>query len=125
VSGKDDRLDGAPMESFFHSLEVERVHTRRYATRLDARRDPFACIEGLHKPGRLRSALRHITPCDAETKAARPCPLLGAVQAKRLDIAFRLDREGGPDMIVSPRNPQGFMCIFEGTIGQVQTARHG
>jgi hypothetical protein len=33
--------DNAPMQSFFHSLEVELVHQRRWATRGEARRDLF------------------------------------------------------------------------------------
>ena len=31
--------DNAPMESFFHTLKVELVHQRRWATRDEARRD--------------------------------------------------------------------------------------
>jgi putative transposase len=38
--------DNAPMESFVHTLKVELVHRRRWATREDARRDLFAYIEG-------------------------------------------------------------------------------
>ncbi|SFT28098.1 Integrase core domain-containing protein [Methylobacterium sp. yr668] len=34
--------DNAPMESFFHTLKVELVHQRRWATRDEARRDLFA-----------------------------------------------------------------------------------
>lgn len=34
--------DNAPMESFFHTLKVELVHQRRWATREEARRDLFA-----------------------------------------------------------------------------------
>ena len=37
--------DNAPMESFFHTLKVELVHQRRWATREEARRDLFAYIE--------------------------------------------------------------------------------
>jgi transposase InsO family protein len=36
------------MESFFHTLKVELVHQRRWATREDARRDLFAYIEGYY-----------------------------------------------------------------------------
>jgi transposase InsO family protein len=51
MSRKGNCLDNAPMESFFHTLKVERVHHRVYATRLvsegprlwrEARRDLFA-----------------------------------------------------------------------------------
>ena len=34
--------DNAPMESFFHTLKVELVHQRRWATRDEARHDLFA-----------------------------------------------------------------------------------
>lgn len=70
MSGKGNCLDNAPMESFFHSLKVERVHTRRYATRAEARRDLFAYIEGFYNSRRLHSALGYITPSEAENKAA-------------------------------------------------------
>src|SRR3954462_5018849 len=33
MSRKGDCLDNAPMESFFHTLKIERVHHRIYATR--------------------------------------------------------------------------------------------
>ena len=36
------------MESFFHTLKVELVHQRRWATRDEARRDLFAYIEGYY-----------------------------------------------------------------------------
>ena len=36
--------DNAPMESFFHTMKVELVHQRRWATRYEARRDLFAYI---------------------------------------------------------------------------------
>lgn len=70
MSGKGNCLDNAPMESFFHSLKVERVHARRYATRAEARRDLFAYIEGFYNSRRLHSALGYITPSEAEEKAA-------------------------------------------------------
>ncbi len=42
MSRKGNCLDDAPMESFFHTLKIERVHHRLYATRAEARRDLFA-----------------------------------------------------------------------------------
>ena len=42
MSRKGNCLDNAPMESFFHTLKVERVHHRIYTTRAEARRDLFA-----------------------------------------------------------------------------------
>jgi putative transposase len=42
--------DNAPRESFFHTLKVERVHQRRWATRDEARSDLFAYIEAYYNP---------------------------------------------------------------------------
>lgn len=57
------------MESFFHTLKVELVHQRRWATRDEARRDLFAYIEGYYNRQRIHSALGCITPEQAERKA--------------------------------------------------------
>ena len=46
------------MESFFHTLKVELVHQRRWATREKARRDLFATIEGYHNRQRIHSGPR-------------------------------------------------------------------
>ena len=62
--------DNAPMESFFHTLKVELVHQRRWATREEARRDLFAYIEGYYNRQRIHSALGYITPEQAERKAS-------------------------------------------------------
>ena len=59
-----------PMESFFHTLKVERVHHRVYPTRAHARRDLFGYIEGFYNSRRLHSALGYLSPSDAERKAA-------------------------------------------------------
>ncbi len=64
--------DNAPMESFFHTLKVELVHQRRWATRDDARRDLFADIEGYDNRKRIHSALGYITPEQAERNASYP-----------------------------------------------------
>ena len=45
------------METFFHTLKVERVHHRVYATRDEACRDLFAYIEGFYNSRRLHSAI--------------------------------------------------------------------
>jgi transposase InsO family protein len=65
--------DNAPMESFFHTLKVELVHQRRWATRDEARRDLFAFIEGDINRQRIHSALGYITPEQAERNASQPC----------------------------------------------------
>jgi transposase InsO family protein len=62
--------DGAPIESFFHTLKVELVHQRRWATREEARRDLFAYIEGYYNRQRIHSALGYLTPEQAERNAA-------------------------------------------------------
>jgi transposase InsO family protein len=62
--------DNAPMESFFHTLKVELVHQRRWATREDAKRDLFAYIEGYYNRRRIHSALGYRTPEQAERQMA-------------------------------------------------------
>ena len=70
MSRKGNCLDNAPMESFFHTLKVERVHHRIYATRAEARRDLFAYIEGFYNSRRLHSAIGYRSPADMEKMAA-------------------------------------------------------
>ena len=62
--------DNAPMESFFHTLKVELVHHRRWATRDEARRDLFAYVEGYYNRQRMHSALGYLSPEQAERKMA-------------------------------------------------------
>ena len=70
MSRKGNCLDNAPMESFFHTLKVERVHHQIYPTRDTARRDLFGYIEGFYNPHRLHSALGYRSPAEAERMAA-------------------------------------------------------
>lgn len=70
MSRKGNCLDNAPMESFFHTLKVERVHHRTYGTRAEARRDLFAYIEGFYNSRRLHSAIGYRSPADMERMAA-------------------------------------------------------
>ena len=58
--------DNAPMESFFHTLKVELVHQRRWATRDEARRDLFSYVEGYYNRQRMHSALGYLSPEQAE-----------------------------------------------------------
>ena len=67
---KADCYDNAPMESFFHTLKIELVHHRHYATRAEAPRDIFAYIEGFYNRTRLHSAIGYISPIEMERKAA-------------------------------------------------------
>ncbi|MBL0407688.1 IS3 family transposase, partial [Microvirga aerilata] len=62
--------DNAPMESFFHSLKVELVHQRNWATREEARRDLLGYIESYYNRQRIHSALGYLTPEQAERKAS-------------------------------------------------------
>jgi putative transposase len=62
-------FDNAPMESFFHTLKVELVHQRRWASREEARRDLFGYIEGYYNRQRIHSALGYLTPEQAERLA--------------------------------------------------------
>jgi len=70
MSRKGDCWDNAPMESFFHTLKVEPVHQRRWATWEEARRDLFAYIEGYYNRQRIHSALGYLTPKQAERQMA-------------------------------------------------------
>jgi transposase InsO family protein len=70
MSRKGCCYDNAPMESFFHTLKVELVHDRRWATREDTRCDLFGCIEGHFNRARLQSALGYLTPEQAEIRVA-------------------------------------------------------
>ena len=70
MSRKGNCLDNAPMESFFHTLKVERVHHEIYLTRDAARRDLFGYIEGFYNSRRLHSALGYRSPAEAERMAA-------------------------------------------------------
>jgi putative transposase len=70
MSRRGNCLDNAPMESFFHTLKVELVQQRRWATRDEARRDVFAYIEGYYNRQRILSALGYRTPEQMEHNAA-------------------------------------------------------
>ncbi|CUH39191.1 putative transposase OrfB [Jannaschia seosinensis] len=63
--GDRSKAQNAPMESFFHTLKVERVH----ATRHEARRDLFAYIEGFYNPRRLHAAIGYRSLADMERMA--------------------------------------------------------
>lgn len=72
ASGRSHGVMSAQLtgESFFHSLKIELVRQRRWATRDEARRDLFAYIEGCDNRQRIHSALGYITPEQAERKAS-------------------------------------------------------
>ena len=66
MSRKANCWDNAPMESFFKTLKVERVHQLRYQTRDQARSDIVNWIEGFYNSRRLHSALNYQSPVQFE-----------------------------------------------------------
>ena len=70
MSRKGCCYDNAPMESFFHTLKVELVHQRQWATREEAKRDLFAYIETYYNRARIHSAIGYMTPERAEQLAS-------------------------------------------------------
>jgi putative transposase len=71
MSRKGNCYDNAPMESFFHSLKVERIHDRRYATRDEAHSDVFNYVETFYNPLRRHSALDYRSPREFERRQTR------------------------------------------------------
>jgi len=70
MSGKGNCYDNATMESFFHSLKVERVHRMRYESREEARKDLFDYIEMFYNRKRRHSALGYLSPVAFEERLA-------------------------------------------------------
>lgn len=66
MSRKGNVWDNAPMESFFKTLKVERVHRQRYQTRDEARLDIVSWIEGFYNRRRMHSALDYRSPVQYE-----------------------------------------------------------
>ena len=50
-------FDDTPIESFWHSLKVERVHGAGYETRAQAKQDVFSYIEMFYNVERRHSSL--------------------------------------------------------------------
>lgn len=57
----------APMERFFKTLKVERIHQLRYETRAQARLDVVDWIEGFYNLERMHSSIGYQTPGAAES----------------------------------------------------------
>jgi len=70
MSRRGDCWDNAAMESFFATLQVERVDRRRYRTREEAKADLFQYIEGFYNPRRRHSALGGLSPMEFERRYA-------------------------------------------------------
>ena len=62
MSRRGNCWDNAVVESFFHSLKVERVYDRRYATLEEAQADLHAYIEGFYNRLRRHSTLSFMSP---------------------------------------------------------------
>ena len=58
--------DNAVIESFFHSLKLERVGSRNYRSQAEARRDLFEYIEIFYNRKRRHSALGYVSPVEFE-----------------------------------------------------------
>lgn len=58
--------DNAVMESFFHSLKVERVLSQNYHSQKEARRDLFEYIEIFYNRKRRHSSLGYVSPVEYE-----------------------------------------------------------
>lgn len=72
MSRRGNCWDNSVVESFFHTLKVERVYRKQYATRAEARRCIFDYIERFYNRKRKHSSLGNMTPVRYEktTKAA-------------------------------------------------------
>lgn len=67
MSRRANCWDNAPMESFFKTLKVERIHQLRYETRAQARLDIVDWIEGFYNLQRMHSSIGYQTPAAAES----------------------------------------------------------
>lgn len=60
--------DNAVVESFFHSLKVERLHGTRYRNRREAKQDLFEYIEVWYNRQRRHSTLGYLSPAEYEQR---------------------------------------------------------
>jgi len=68
MSRKGNCWDNAVAESFFATLKMELVYTRRFATRAEAREAIFEFIEVFYNCRRRHSTLGYATPVEFERK---------------------------------------------------------
>jgi putative transposase len=66
MSRRGECWDNAAMESFFSSMETERLSRKVYRTREEARSDVFDYIERFYNPVRKHSKLDFLSPVDFE-----------------------------------------------------------
>jgi transposase InsO family protein len=67
MSRRANCWDNSPMESFFKTLKVERIHLLRYDTRAQAKLDIVDWIEGFYNRTRMHSSIGYKTPADVES----------------------------------------------------------
>ena len=67
MSRRANCWDNAPMESFFKTLKVERIHRVRYESRAQAKLDIIDWIEGFYNQSRIHSSIGYKTPIDVES----------------------------------------------------------
>ena len=65
MSRRGDRLDNAPMESFFAPLKQEGVHHAAFRTREEAGAAVFEYVEIFYDRQRLHSGVGYRTPAEA------------------------------------------------------------
>lgn len=68
MSRRANAWDNAPMESFFKTLKVERIHQVRYDTRMKARLDIVDWIEDWYNRQRLHTASGFLAPVTWENQ---------------------------------------------------------
>lgn len=68
LSRLGDCWDNAVVESFFHTLKVERLHAVRYRTRREAKQDIFEYIEVWYNRQRRHSSLGYLSPAEYEQR---------------------------------------------------------
>ena len=68
MSRKGNCYDNAMVESFMHSLKVERVHRRTYLNKLSARIDLADYIENFYNHKRRHSSIDFLSPVQYEAK---------------------------------------------------------
>lgn len=66
MSRRANAWDNAPMESFFKTLKVERIHQVHYESRAQARLDIVNWIEGYYNRLRLHTSIGFLTPVGYE-----------------------------------------------------------
>ena len=68
LSRLGDCWDNAVVESFFHTLKVERISAQNYRSRHEARADLFEYIEVWYNRRRRHSTLGYVSPAEFESR---------------------------------------------------------